>query len=205
MKAYHYESKTCSADPCHVGHDRPCRQCPRGAAQLQRHLPHRYPGQVARGNVFINGKKATLKTLAPAAYSATNGKVVIGITFDLPASEPTLDYVIKHDRRAHGFCTVHAWSAGKAAALPMAKGDSPYQGKWVAKNRETGATVANIQVDGKEQVWVNGVKVKAKRADGALQFRQGTILYTLQGDPRIRDESDWNDSDVQNTGPIRLE
>ncbi|MFM5271059.1 hypothetical protein ACEUAK_12180 [Aeromonas veronii] len=116
------------------------------------------------GNVFINGKKATLKTLAPAAYSATNGKVVIGITFDLPASEPTLDYVIKHDRRAHGFCTVHAWSAGKAAALPM-----------------------------------------AKRADGALQFRQGTILYTLQGDPRIRDESDWNDSDVQNTGPIRLE
>ena len=39
----------------------------------------------------------------------------------------------------------------------------------------------------------------------ALQFRQGTILYTLQGDPRIRDESDWNDSDVQNTGPIRLE
>lgn len=157
------------------------------------------------GNVFINGKKATLKTLAPAAYSATNGKVVIGITFDLPASEPTLDYVIKHDRRAHGFCTVHAWSAGKAAALPMVKGDSPYQGKWIAKNRETGATVANIQVDGKEQVWVNGVKVKAKRADGALQFRQGTILYTLQGDPRIRDESDWNDSDVQNTGPITLE
>lgn len=41
--------------------------------------------------------------------------------------------------------------------------------------------MANIQVDGKEQVWVNGVKVKAKRADGALQFRQGTILYTLQG------------------------
>ncbi|WP_208384764.1 hypothetical protein [Escherichia coli] len=53
------------------------------------------------GNVFINGKKATLKTLAPAAYSATSGKVVIGITFDLPASEPTLDYVLKHDPRAH--------------------------------------------------------------------------------------------------------
>lgn len=58
-------------------------------------------------NVFINGKKATLKTLAPAAYSAASGKVDIGITFDLLASEPTLDYVIKHDRRAHGFCTVH--------------------------------------------------------------------------------------------------
>lgn len=65
--------------------------------------------------------------------------------------------------------------------------------------------MANIQIDGKEQVWVNGVKVKAKRTDGALQFRQGTILYTLQGDPRIRNESDWNDSDAQNSGPITLE
>nr|WP_244464593.1 hypothetical protein [Aeromonas piscicola] len=65
--------------------------------------------------------------------------------------------------------------------------------------------MANIQIDGKEQVWVNGVKVKAKRTDGALQFRQATILYTLQGDPRIRNESDWNDSDAQNSGPITLE
>ncbi|MGE6103831.1 hypothetical protein ACLHZT_09440 [Aeromonas veronii] len=157
------------------------------------------------GNVFINGKKATLKTDAPTAYTAQSGKIMIGITSDSATSEPSVDYAIKHDKRANGICTVKSWSAGKATSLPMAKGDSPYQGKWIAKNRETGATVANIQVDGKEQVWVNGVKVKAKRADGALQFRQGTILYTLQGDPRIRDESDWNDSDVQNTGPIRLE
>ena len=157
------------------------------------------------GNVFINGKKATLKTDAPTAYTAQSGKIMIGITSDSATSEPSVDYAIKHDKRANGICTVKSWSAGKATSLPMAKGDSPYQGKWTAKNSETGATVANIQVDGKEQVWVNGVKVKAKRADGALQFRQGTILYTLQGDPRIRDESDWNDSDVQNTGPIRLE
>ncbi|QSR48038.1 hypothetical protein [Aeromonas veronii] len=157
------------------------------------------------GNVFINGKKATLKTDAPTAYTAQSGKIMIGITSDSATSEPSVDYAIKHDKRANGICTVSAWSAGKAATLPMAKGDSPYQGKWTAKNSETGATVANIQVDGKEQVWVNGVKVKAKRADGALQFRQGTILYTLQGDPRIRYESDWNDSDAQNTGPITLE
>ncbi len=65
----------------------------------------------------------------------------------------------------------------------MAKGNSPYQGKWTAKNSGTGQTVAEIRIDGKEQVWVNEVKVKAKRTDGALQFRQGMILYTLQGDP----------------------
>ena len=157
------------------------------------------------GNVFINGKKATLKTDAPTAYTAQSGKIMIGITSDSATSEPSVDYAIKHDKRANGICTVKSWSAGKATSLPMAKGDSPYQGKWTAKNSETGATVANIQVDGKEQVWVNGVKVKAKRADGALQFRQGTILYTLQGDPRIRYESDWNDRDAQNTGPITLE
>ncbi|WP_042063415.1 hypothetical protein [Aeromonas allosaccharophila] len=157
------------------------------------------------GNVFINGKKATLKTDAPTAYTAQSGKIMIGITSDSATSEPSVDYAIKHDKRANSICTVKSWSAGKATSLPMAKGDSPYQGKWTAKNSETGATVANIQVDGKEQVWVNGVKVKAKRADGALQFRQGTILYTLQGDPRIRYESDWNDRDAQNTGPITLE
>ncbi|WP_287870183.1 hypothetical protein [Aeromonas sp.] len=157
------------------------------------------------GNVFINGKKATLKTDAPTAYTAQSGKIMIGITSDSATSEPSVDYAIKHHKRANGICTVKSWSAGKATSLPMAKGDSPYQGKWTAKNSETGATVANIQVDGKEQVWVNGVKVKAKRADGALQFRQGTILYTLQGDPRIRYESDWNDRDAQNTGPITLE
>lgn len=157
------------------------------------------------GNVFINGKKATLKTDAPTAYTAQSGKIMIGITSDSATSEPSVDYAIKHDKRANGICTVKSWSAGKATSLPMAKGDSPYQGKWTAKNSETGATVANIQVDGKEQVWVNDVKVKAKRADGALQFRQGTILYTLQGDPRIRYESDWNDRDAQNTGPITLE
>ena len=157
------------------------------------------------GNVYINGKKATLKTNAPNAYSAQSGKIMLDITSDTATSEPSIAYSIKHDRRAHGFCTVNSWSVDKAATLPMAKGDSPYQGKWVAKNSGTGQTVAVIRVDGKEQVWVNDVKVNAKRADGALQFRQGMILYTLQGDPRVRGESEWQDSDAGSTGPISFE
>ncbi|WP_033136733.1 hypothetical protein [Aeromonas finlandensis] len=157
------------------------------------------------GNVFINGKKATLKTDAPTAFTAQSGKIMIGITADSATSEPSVDYAIKHDKRANGICTVQSWSAGKAAALPMAKGNSPYQGKWIAKNSGTGQTVAVIRIDGKEQVWVNDVKVKAKRADGALQIRQGMILYTLQGDPRVRGESEWQDSDAGSTGPITFE
>ncbi len=157
------------------------------------------------GNVYINGKKATLKTNAPNAYSAQSGKIMIGISADSATSEPSIDYAIKHDNRANGICTVQSWSAGKASTQPMAKGDSPYQGKWVAKNSGTGQTVAVIRVDGKEQVWVNDVKVKAKRADGALQIRQGMILYTLQGDPRVRGESEWQDSDAGSTGPISFE
>ncbi|CAJ1830941.1 hypothetical protein PEKONANI_02181 [Aeromonas jandaei] len=157
------------------------------------------------GSVYINGKKASLKTDAPTAYSAQSGKIMLDITSDTTTSEPSIAYSIKHDRRAHGFCTVNSWSVGKAATLPMAKGDSPYQGKWIAKNSGTGQTVAVIQVDGKDQVWVNDVKVKAKRADGALQFRQGMILYTLQGDPRVRSESQWQDNDAGTTGPISLQ
>ena len=65
--------------------------------------------------------------------------------------------------------------------------------------------MAEIRIDGKEQVWVNEVKVKAKRTDGALQFRQGMILYTLQGDPRVRSESQWQDNDAGSTGPISFE
>ena len=157
------------------------------------------------GNVYINGKKASLKTNAPNAYSAQSGKIMLDITSESAASEPSIAYSIKHDNRANGICTVQSWSAGKATTQPMAKGDSPYQGKWVAKNSGTGQTVAVIRVDGKEQVWVNDVKVKAKRADGALQVRQGMILYILQGDPRVRGESEWQDSDAGSTGPISFE
>ncbi|MGL5030485.1 MAG: hypothetical protein ACRC8Q_05420 [Aeromonas sp.] len=155
-----------------------------------------------QGQVFINGQRARVNTDAPNAYRAQHGKILISITSASAISKPSVDYVIKHDRRAHGICTVHHWSVGTSSALPMAKGDSPYQGQWMAKNTQSGAVVAMIVVDGQEQVWVNEQKVKAKRTDGALQFRQGTILYTLQGDPRLRSQSHWLDQDAGNSGQI---
>ncbi|MFP3562119.1 hypothetical protein SB861_67700, partial [Paraburkholderia sp. SIMBA_049] len=61
---------------------------------------------------------------------------------------------------------------------------------------DAGATVATIRIDAKEQVWVNGKQVKAKRTDGTLQFRQGNILFTLQGDRSLQNQDYWMDSDA---------
>ena len=68
---------------------------------------------------------------------------MIGITSDSATSEPSIDYAIKHDNRANGLCTVQSWSAGKARVAD-GQGNSPYQGKWTAKNSGTGQTVAEI-------------------------------------------------------------
>ena len=81
---------------------------------------------------------------------------------------------------------------------------TPYAGQWVAKST-TGATVATVRIDNKEYVWVNGKKVKAKRSDGALVFRDGTITYTIQGDRRLKGEDVWVDSDAGTKGPIVME
>ncbi|OQW68478.1 MAG: hypothetical protein BVN35_19750 [Proteobacteria bacterium ST_bin11] len=98
--------------------------------------------------------------------------------------------------------------AGFVTEAPANNGNSasqaPYAGQWVAKNTE-GATVATIRIDGKEQVWVNGKKVKAKRSDGALVFHEGLITYTIQGDRRLKDEDSWTDSDAGTKGPIVTE
>ena len=98
--------------------------------------------------------------------------------------------------------------AGFVTEVPTKKGKSasptPYAGQWGAKGTE-GATVATIRIDGKEQVWVNGKKVKAKRSDGALVFHDGFITYTIQGDRRLKDEDYWTDSDAGSKGPIVAE
>lgn len=86
----------------------------------------------------------------------------------------------------------------------IAKNKTPYAGQWVAK-ATSGATVATIRIDGKEHVWVNGKRVKAKRSDGALVFRKGYITYTIQGDRRLNNENHWSDSDAKTTGPILVE
>lgn len=78
---------------------------------------------------------------------------------------------------------------------------TPYAGQWVAKS-DTGATVAAIRIDAKEQVWVDGKKVKARRSDGGLVFKAGTITYRIQGDRRLQGEDIWNDFDAKTQGPI---
>ncbi|ULT71943.1 hypothetical protein [Pseudomonas sp. BC42] len=69
----------------------------------------------------------------------------------------------------------------------------------------SGATVATIRIDARERVWVNGKQVKAKRTDGALQFRQGTLLFTIQGDRRRQNEDIWMDTDTGAKGLIQAQ
>jgi hypothetical protein len=78
---------------------------------------------------------------------------------------------------------------------------TPYAGQWVAKS-DNGATVATIRIDAKEQVWVDGKKVKAKRSDGGLVFKAGQVTYRIQGDRRLKGEDVWNDFDAKTKGPI---
>ncbi|NKG36480.1 hypothetical protein [Acinetobacter johnsonii] len=78
-----------------------------------------------------------------------------------------------------------------------------YAGQWIAKNSSTGQTVATIRVDNSENVWINGQKVKARRSDGGLVFKQGFVTFKLEGNPADRSASSWYDSDAQTSGPIR--
>lgn len=90
--------------------------------------------------------------------------------------------------------------SGAPAETGAASGKTSYAGNWVAKAGD-GATVASIRIDAKDQVSVNGKRVKAKRSDGALVFKQGFITYTIQG----KGEGHWRDSDAKTTGPIHGE
>ncbi|WP_077048033.1 hypothetical protein [Pseudomonas sp. KK4] len=108
-------------------------------------------------------------------------------------------------------CDIHKSKAENAKAgfsnpqaPDAASAPTPYAGQWVAKS-EAGATVATIRIDSKENVWVNGKRVNAKRTDGALQFRQGKLTFTIQGDRRLKDEDYWTDSDAGTKGPIQVE
>lgn len=102
-------------------------------------------------------------------------------------------------------CDINKTKAENAAAgfgNAAATSGSPYAGNWVATFPQTGATVANIRIDGKDQVWVNDKKVKAKKSDGALVFKDGMVIYTIQGDRRIKGEDGWVDNDAGTKGPI---
>lgn len=104
-------------------------------------------------------------------------------------------------------CDINKTKAENAAAdvgnaPAAATSASPYAGNWIATFPQTGATVANIRIDGKDQVWVNDKKVNAKKSDGALVFKDGMVIYTIQGDRRIKGEDGWVDNDAGTKGPI---
>ena len=109
----------------------------------------------------------------------------------------------KAENAKAGFTNPALESATDPAA-DIATTPTPYAGQWVAKS-EAGKTVATIRIDAKEQVWVNGERVNAKRTDGTLQFRHGKFLFTLQGDRRLQNQDYWMDSDAGTKGPIQIE
>jgi len=81
---------------------------------------------------------------------------------------------------------------------------SPYTGQWVAKS-DAGATVATIRINAKNQTWVNGKSVKAKKSDGALVFHNGPVTFTIQGDRRLQGEDTWADHDAGTKGLIHAQ
>lgn len=93
-------------------------------------------------------------------------------------------------------------TAAGFGAAPAAASASPYAGNWVATFPETGATVASIRIDDRDRVWVNDKQVKARKSDGALVFEEGMVIYTIQGDRRLKGEDGWVDKNAGTKGPI---
>lgn len=91
-----------------------------------------------------------------------------------------------------------------AAEKKAQNAQTPYAGNWVAVG-SAGGVVARIHIDARERVTVNGKRVKAKRSDGALVFKQGFITYVIQGDRRLKGEDTWSDSDAGSSGRILSE
>lgn len=94
--------------------------------------------------------------------------------------------------------------ASEAKPASPSPSQTPYAGQWVAK-AASGATLATIRINARERVWVNGKRVKARRSDGALVFRDGPITYTIQGDRRLQGEDTWVDRDAGTHGLIFAE
>ncbi|MDC6169921.1 hypothetical protein [Paucibacter sp. XJ19-41] len=111
----------------------------------------------------------------------------------------------KAENAKAGFVIISNNSGAASDAAPQTAAPSaatPYAGQWVAKS-DSGATVATIRIDAKERVWVNGKPVKAKRSDGGLVFKSGTITFRIQGDRRLKGEDSWTDSDAGTKGLIQ--
>lgn len=87
--------------------------------------------------------------------------------------------------------------AGFKAGQPV----TPYAGRWQARHQD-GRPVARIRIDGNERVWVDDQPVQARRSDGALVFRRGPVMFTVQGDRRLVGEDVWRDTDAGTQVPI---
>jgi hypothetical protein len=87
--------------------------------------------------------------------------------------------------------------AGFKAGQPV----TPYAGRWLARH-DDGRPVARIRIDGNERVRVDDQPVQARRSDGALVFRRGPVMFTVQGDRRLVGEDVWRDTDAGTQGPI---
>ncbi len=99
-------------------------------------------------------------------------------------------------------CDIHRSRAeNERAGFKAGEPVTPYAGRWLAR-RDDGAPVARIRIDGRERVWVDDRPVKARRSDGALVFRRGSVMFTLQGDRRLVGEDVWTDTDAGTRGPI---
>lgn len=79
---------------------------------------------------------------------------------------------------------------------------SPFSGNWVAVAPAVHTIVANIYINDKNMVWVNGNQVIAKKSDDTLNFKTGTITYSIQGKNNSKGKNVWFDSDAGTSGPI---
>lgn len=62
-----------------------------------------------------------------------------------------------------------------------------------------------ICINAGKQVRVNGRLVKARRMDGALEFHQGKLLFTIPGSRRLRNEGVLMDTDIGTSGLIQAQ
>ncbi|MGI2125465.1 hypothetical protein [Shewanella putrefaciens] len=104
-------------------------------------------------------------------------------------------------------CDIHKTKEENANASAMsqtaddAKVIIPNARQWLA-TASSGATVANIQIDDKNQVWVNGKHVKSSHSDGAIKFKQGMVEFTIYPDASMNKDSSWIDTDAGTQGSI---
>lgn len=136
------------------------------------------------------------------------GGLLLASLFSVPAHAISHKYQQQLERsgctqitEAQG-CDIHKTKAenAKAGNVQTSTANS-YAGSWTAVSSD-GATVASIKMDANSNVTVDGHKVSAKRIGTAVQFKNGTITYTVQRDKNSKTKSAWKDADSGTQGEI---